>query len=114
MALASGTKFGPYEIQSALGAGMGADVVLNFTECDVVAEVLRLTVGKGVDVAIEALGTQTTFENALRVLRPGAHLAVWECTQESYLYRWSRLPQVLEITRSSRRFALGEKNRCGA
>jgi alcohol dehydrogenase len=75
MALASGTKFGPYEIQSALGAGMGADVVLNFTECDVVAEVLRLTGGKGVDVAIEALGTQTTFENALRVLRPGGTLS---------------------------------------
>src|SRR6478735_7660920 len=49
---------------------MGADVVLNFKEQDVVAEVKRLT-GGGVDVAIEALGTPSTFQNALRCLRPG-------------------------------------------
>ena len=29
-----------------------------------------MTGGKGVDVAIEALGQQVTFENALRVLTP--------------------------------------------
>jgi threonine dehydrogenase-like Zn-dependent dehydrogenase len=49
---------------------MGADVVLNFKEQDVVAEIKRLT-GGGVDVAIEALGQQATFENCLRVVRPG-------------------------------------------
>ena len=53
---------------------MGADVALNFNECDVVAEVKRLT-GGGADVAIEALGTQATFENALRSLRPGGTLS---------------------------------------
>jgi alcohol dehydrogenase len=37
---------------------------------DVVAEIMRLT-GGGVDVAIEALGTSGTFENALRCVRPG-------------------------------------------
>ena len=36
--------------------------MLNFKEQDVVAEIKRLT-GGGVDVAIEALGTQATFEN---------------------------------------------------
>ena len=53
---------------------MGADVVLDPGECDVVAEVRRLSAG-GVDVAIEALGSQTTFETALRVLRPGGTLS---------------------------------------
>lgn len=53
---------------------MGADVVLDYREVDVVTEVKRLT-GGGVDVAIEALGAQTTFENALRVLRPGGTLS---------------------------------------
>ena len=53
---------------------MGADVVLNFNECDVVAEIRRLT-GGGVDVAIEALGKQVSFENALRSLRPGGTLS---------------------------------------
>ena len=37
-------------------------------------EVRRLT-GGGVDVAIEALGTQQTLENALRSLRPGGTLS---------------------------------------
>jgi threonine dehydrogenase-like Zn-dependent dehydrogenase len=41
---------------------------------DVVAEVKRLT-GGGADVAIEALGTQQTFESALRSLRPGGILS---------------------------------------
>jgi alcohol dehydrogenase len=49
---------------------MGADVVLDHTQQDVVAEIKRLT-GGGVDVAIEALGQPVTFENALRSVRPG-------------------------------------------
>jgi len=49
---------------------MGADVVLDYRQQDVVAEIKRLT-GGGFDVAIEALGTQATFENALRAVRPG-------------------------------------------
>jgi threonine dehydrogenase-like Zn-dependent dehydrogenase len=53
---------------------MGADVVLDPTQADVVAEVKRLS-GGGVDVAIEALGIQETFEWALRVLRPGGTLS---------------------------------------
>ena len=36
---------------------------------------MRLTDGRGVDVAIEALGRQQTFEAALRVLRPGGTLS---------------------------------------
>ena len=53
---------------------MGADVVLDPGEVDVIAEIRRLS-GGGVDVAIEALGLQTTFETALRVLRPGGTLS---------------------------------------
>src|SRR5947209_8374787 len=53
---------------------MGADVVLDYREVDVVAEVRRLT-GGGADVSIEALGTQQTFESALRSLRPAGTLS---------------------------------------
>ena len=53
---------------------LGADVTLNHLEVDVVEKVKRLT-GGGADVAIEALGTQETFENALRCLRPGGTLS---------------------------------------
>ena len=53
---------------------MGAHVVLDPAECDIVAEIKNLT-GGGADVAIEALGLQATFENALRCLRPGGTLS---------------------------------------
>src|SRR6266511_788457 len=53
---------------------LGADVTLNHLEVDVVDKVKRLT-GGGADVAIEALGTQESFENALRCLRPGGTLS---------------------------------------
>lgn len=53
---------------------MGADIVLDYRELDVLAEVKKLT-GHGADVAIEALGTQQTFESALRSLRPGGTLS---------------------------------------
>jgi threonine dehydrogenase-like Zn-dependent dehydrogenase len=53
---------------------MGADVVLDYRNTDVVAEIKRLT-GGGADVTIEALGSQATFENALRSLRPGGTLS---------------------------------------
>ena len=53
---------------------MGADFVLNFLEVDVVSQIKKLT-GGGVDVAIEALGTQQTFESALKALKPGGVLS---------------------------------------
>lgn len=58
----------------AMSKRMGADVTLNYLEQDVLTEIKRLT-GGGADVAIEALGTQPTFENALRSLRPGGTLS---------------------------------------
>ena len=54
---------------------LGADVVIDFRSVDVVDEILRITEGRGVDVAIEALGTQGTFEACMRVLRPGGTLS---------------------------------------
>jgi threonine dehydrogenase-like Zn-dependent dehydrogenase len=54
---------------------LGADHVVDFRKGDVVSEILHLTDGRGVDVAIEALGTQATFAASLRVLRPGGTLS---------------------------------------
>jgi 2-desacetyl-2-hydroxyethyl bacteriochlorophyllide A dehydrogenase len=62
------------EHRLAISRRMGADVTLNYQESDIVAEVKRLT-GGGTDVAIEALGTQQTFETCLRCLRPGGTLS---------------------------------------
>lgn len=54
---------------------IGADEVINFKSQDPVKEIMHLTKGRGVDVAIEALGTQQTFESCLRVLKPGGTLS---------------------------------------
>ncbi|UVM58354.1 NAD(P)-dependent alcohol dehydrogenase [Pseudomonas sp. B21-012] len=54
---------------------LGATHVVDFNQGDVVQQIMQLTDGRGVDVAIEALGTQSTFESALRVLRPGGTLS---------------------------------------
>ncbi len=54
---------------------MGADVVIDFKKGDPVEEIMRVTDGRGVDVAIEALGLQSTFESCLRVLKPGGTLS---------------------------------------
>jgi len=59
----------------AMARKMGVDVVIDYREVDVIDEIRRITGGIGVDVAIESLGTQATFENALRVLRPGGTLS---------------------------------------
>ena len=58
-----------------MSSQLGADHVIDASRVDPVEEILRLTGGRGVDVAIEALGTQATFEAALRVLRPGGTLS---------------------------------------
>jgi threonine dehydrogenase-like Zn-dependent dehydrogenase len=59
----------------AMARRLGADHVVDFSRVDPVEEIMRITDGRGVDVAIEALGTQGTFEACLRVLRPGGTLS---------------------------------------
>lgn len=54
---------------------MGADIALNLNDKNPIDAILEITRGRGVDVAIEALGTQATFESCLRVLRPGGTLS---------------------------------------
>jgi alcohol dehydrogenase len=54
---------------------LGAEVVIDYEKEDVVAAIMKLTNGRGVDVAIEALGSQSTFELGLKVLRPGGVLS---------------------------------------
>jgi alcohol dehydrogenase len=59
----------------AMAKRLGADFTVDFSKVNPVEEIMRITDGRGVDVAIEALGTPGTFEAALRVLRPGGTLS---------------------------------------
>jgi alcohol dehydrogenase len=63
------------EQRLAAARRFGANVLLNPNASDVVADIKRLTEGRGADVTIEALGRQETFENALRATRPGGTLS---------------------------------------
>jgi len=54
---------------------MGATHTINYKNEDPLKIIMDITHGRGVDVAIEALGTQQTFESCLRVLKPGGILS---------------------------------------
>jgi len=58
-----------------ISKSLGATKTINFKTHDPVSVIMEATHGRGVDVAIEALGTQSTFESCLRVLRPGGTLS---------------------------------------
>lgn len=61
--------------RQALARRYGADVIVDFSTVDPVEAILNLTKGKGVDSAIEALGSDLTFQNAIKVTKPGGTIA---------------------------------------
>ncbi|HLZ21795.1 MAG TPA: NAD(P)-dependent alcohol dehydrogenase [Ktedonobacterales bacterium] len=53
----------------------GADVIVDFSRDDPVERILALTGGIGVDTAIEALGSDMTFQNCVKVTKPGGTIS---------------------------------------
>ncbi len=53
----------------------GADVIVDFTKEDVVQRILDLTGGEGVDTAVEALGADITFQQAIKVTKAGGTIS---------------------------------------
>ncbi len=62
--------------KAALSHGAGADEVILYNDIDFVAEVKRLTDGRGVDVVYDGVGA-TTFDGSLRSLRPRGLMALY-------------------------------------
>jgi isopropanol dehydrogenase (NADP+) len=58
-----------------LARRFGADEIVDFSKRDPVAAILDLTEGQGVDSAIEALGSEATFVNCVKVTRPGGTIS---------------------------------------
>ncbi len=54
-----------------LAAHFGADVVIDFEQQDPVEAIMELTNNDGVDSAIESLGSDKTFQDCIKVTRPG-------------------------------------------
>lgn len=65
----------PIKERRRMAERFGASVTIDPAAVDAVETIRGLTDGRGADVAIEALGHQTTFEAALRSLRPGGTLS---------------------------------------
>jgi threonine dehydrogenase-like Zn-dependent dehydrogenase len=65
----------PLASRRSMAHTFGAVVTIDPAAGDVVERIKALTGGRGVDVAIEALGRQDTFETALRSVRPGGVLS---------------------------------------
>ncbi|MDD2676686.1 MAG: NAD(P)-dependent alcohol dehydrogenase [Methylacidiphilaceae bacterium] len=53
----------------------GADIVIDMSRDDPAARILEITAGEGVDAAIEAVGMDTAFQNAVRVTKPGGTIS---------------------------------------
>ena len=92
---------------------MGADHVIDSSRVDPVAEIMRLTEGRGVDIAIEALGLQETFEASLRVLRPGGTLSSLGVYSTDLTIPLGAFSAGLGDHRSSRHYVQGARNACG-
>ncbi len=58
-----------------LARSYGADVTIDHEKEDAVARIMDLTGGEGVDSAIEALGGDLPFQNAIRVTKPGSTIS---------------------------------------
>ena len=64
-----------FRLETALKQGI-ADVALNPAKCDVVAEIKKLTEGRGADATIEAVGIKPTYDMALACVRDAGVVSV--------------------------------------
>jgi alcohol dehydrogenase len=59
----------------AIAKSFGATQVVNSADGDAVQRIMALTDGKGVDVAMEAVGIPPTFDICQEIVKPGGHIA---------------------------------------
>jgi len=64
------------EAKAKLAKEAGADHVILYTQTDFLAEVKKLTDGRGLDVVYDSVG-QTTFDKSLDCLRPRGYLVLF-------------------------------------
>lgn len=67
---------GTRESRLSLGKKLGADVLVNIKEQDPVTTVLEVTGGKGADLVIDCAGADETFDQALKMAKPGGKVLI--------------------------------------
>ena len=96
--------FGDNRKRLQIAKDMGADYAIHIDDvADPVAEVMKLTNGRGVDYAIEAVGSIKTYEQAFAMLRRGGKLTAFGIAGE---------PDAMSIRPFE--FVLGEKKVTGS
>jgi alcohol dehydrogenase len=55
---------------------LGADIVINSSQTDVVEEIKKITDGRGADVTIEAVGSFETFNACLESVKVGGNISI--------------------------------------
>lgn len=73
----------PRSTRRELATDAGADVVIDPTETNAVAEIADATNG-GADVALEATGVQNGFEDAIQSTRPGGQVTIVSISEGSH------------------------------
>jgi NADPH:quinone reductase-like Zn-dependent oxidoreductase len=90
--------------------GLGADAVVNHAAADVVAEVRRLTGGRGADVVVDSVG-QARWQDSLRAVRRGGRVVICGATsgpmiqldlRRLFWHQWSILGSTLGSDREFR------------
>ncbi|RQG87819.1 alcohol dehydrogenase [Natrarchaeobius halalkaliphilus] len=64
------------EDRNTVGAELGADHTIPYTDDDVVEQVMELTGDVGVDVTLEAAGTSSSFSQAVAITRKGGTVSL--------------------------------------
>jgi L-iditol 2-dehydrogenase len=70
-----------YEQRLTISKGFGLENVINSSSADVVSEARRRSEGRGVDVAILAVGSNSLIRTAMDAVRPGGRVLLFAQTQ---------------------------------
>ena len=75
-----------FEVRKQAAKSLGADAVLDFTQCDVSKEVHRLTNGKGADVAFQC--AQPALKDCVAAVRDGGRVMVMAAHTQPVALDW--------------------------
>ena len=78
------------EIRLAIAMDLGIDKIIDVTEIDLKQEVMKITSGKGVDMVVEASGSEKAIESAINLVRKnGRIVAIGETSKPEININWN-------------------------
>ncbi len=80
------TEINEYRLQ--LAKKLGADIIINPKEENVVKQVMTQTEGLGIDVVLEMSGSPAAFKDSFRCLRPGGRFSILGIPDKAMSVDW--------------------------